>query len=170
MTPLGADVNPFSAAGSSASSKAATPLSRPPVSRRTTGTNPEFALPLHIPHRVQRKMARTSSVRRTRSSESGSDSPGGQPWHIDHNPHCNGGLHNAVQSIDSRLRRKLWVGTLGGDTDGLSGSLRRSIDHRMAKECDSLPIWIPDEEFGKYYDEFCHQVRALIYLSSCSDR
>ena len=50
------------------------------------------------------------------------------------------------------------MGTLGGDTEGLSGSLRRSIDHRMAKECDSLPIWIPDEEFGKYYDEFCHQV------------
>lgn len=63
-----------------------------------------------------------------------------------------------MQSIDARLKDKLWVGTLGGDTDGLNGSLRRSIDARMAKECDSLPVWIPDEEFGKYYDEFCHQV------------
>jgi trehalose-6-phosphate synthase len=68
-------------------------------------------------------------------------------------------------SIEGRLKHKLWVGTLGGHTDGYKESMRRSINHRMA-EHDSLPIWIPDEEFTKYYDEFCHQVLwpALHYV------
>lgn len=28
----------------------------------------------------------------------------------------------------------------------------------MSKEHESLPVWIPDDEFEKCYDEFCHQV------------
>ncbi|KAI0315017.1 alpha-trehalose-phosphate synthase [Amylostereum chailletii] len=112
----------------------------------------DYPHPTHIPHRIQRKHSR-SAARRPHS-----DSPLGRQYHIDHNPHCNGGLHNAIQSIDNRLQRKLWVGTLGGNTDNFKDHLRRNIDRRMAEECDSLPIWIPDDEFTKYYDEFCHQV------------
>ena len=71
---------------------------------------------------------------------------------------CNGGLKNAIESVGDRLRRKLWVGTLGLNTDGFRESLRRNIEWRMREERDSLPVWIPDSDFQSCYDEFCHQV------------
>ncbi|THH17685.1 hypothetical protein EW146_g3181 [Bondarzewia mesenterica] len=87
-----------------------------------------------------------------------SDSPLGRQWHIEANPHCNGGLNNAVRSVEAKLKCKLWVGTLGTNTDSFKEPLKRSIDRRMMEEHESLPIWIPDEEFSAYYDMFCHQV------------
>lgn len=77
---------------------------------------------------------------------------------------CNGGLKNAVESVGARLKRKLWVGTLGVNTDGFRDSLRRNIEWRMRDDCDSLPVWIPDSEFAGCYDDFCHQVRAIFLL------
>lgn len=74
------------------------------------------------------------------------------------NPLCNGGLKNAIHSVDGRLKRKLWVGTLGTHTDGYKDNLKRSVDRRMLEQCESVPVWIPDSEFEKCYDEFCHQV------------
>ena len=71
---------------------------------------------------------------------------------------CNGGLKNAIESVGDRLRRKLWVGTLGTNTDGFRESLRRNIEWRMREERDSVPVWIPDSDFASCYDEFCHQV------------
>ncbi|KAH9964851.1 alpha-trehalose-phosphate synthase [Russula dissimulans] len=106
----------------------------------------------HIPLRSQRKNSR-SIARRPHS-----DSPIGRQYHVEPNPHGNGGLINAVKSLEGRLRRKRWVGTLGTNTDSLKEPLRRSIDHRMAEEYDSSPVWIPDDEFTQYYDNFCHQV------------
>lgn len=79
-------------------------------------------------------------------------------WHLENNPHCNGGLKNAVDSVRNRLKRKLWVGTLGVGTDGFRESLKRNMEWRMRDEADSLPVWIPDGEFASCYDEFCHQV------------
>ncbi|KAI0053481.1 glycosyltransferase family 20 protein [Auriscalpium vulgare] len=110
------------------------------------------ASPVHIPHRVQRKNSR-SSARRPHS-----DSPIGRQYHIEPNPHGNGGLTNAITSVSGRLKRKLWVGTLGVHTDGFREPLRRNIDRRMSDESDSHTVWIPDEEFTDYYDMFCHQV------------
>jgi trehalose 6-phosphate synthase complex regulatory subunit len=77
---------------------------------------------------------------------------------VEQNPHCNGGLKNAVDSVSNHLKKKLWVGTLGTSTDSFSDFLRIDIDRRMLKECSSLPVWIPDAEFESCYDEFCHQV------------
>ncbi|THG96790.1 hypothetical protein EW026_g5099 [Hermanssonia centrifuga] len=65
---------------------------------------------------------------------------------------------NAIDSVAGRLRRKLWVGTLGTNTNGLKESLKRNMEWRMREECESLPVWIPDSEFASCYDEFCHQV------------
>ena len=67
-------------------------------------------------------------------------------------------MKNAIESVGDRLRRKLWVGTLGTNTDGFRESLRRNIEWRMREERDSLPVWIPDADFASCYDEFCHQV------------
>ncbi|KAH9990884.1 alpha-trehalose-phosphate synthase [Russula vinacea] len=106
----------------------------------------------HIPLRSQRKNTR-SIARRPHS-----DSPVGRQYHVEPNPHGNGGLTNAVKSLEGRLKRKRWVGTLGTNTDSFKEPLRRDIDHRMAEEYDSSPVWIPDDEFTQYYDNFCHQV------------
>jgi hypothetical protein len=40
-----------------------------------------------------------------------------QTWHIEQNPNCNGGLKNAVDSMQNELKKRLWVGTLGTNTD-----------------------------------------------------
>lgn len=74
------------------------------------------------------------------------------------NPHCNGGLKNAVESVGDRMKRRLWVGTLGTPTDDFSDDLRKDIDRSMLHTSSSLPVWIPDGEFQKCYDEFCHQI------------
>lgn len=88
----------------------------------------------------------------------------GQPWHFESNSHCNGGLKNAVESVGNRLKRKLWVGTLGTRTDGFGEVVRRDIDARMFTEQNSVPVWIPDSEFQSCYDEFCHQVQYMRLL------
>ncbi|KAF5367337.1 hypothetical protein D9615_010280 [Tricholomella constricta] len=106
--------------------------------------------------------------RRRRTSRSSSRhhpdtlrSPGAhEPWFIEPNPHCNGGLKNAIDSVGSKLKKKLWVGTLGISTDAFPPSLRTVIDGQMAAHVQhpSLPVWIPDAEFMSCYAEFCHQV------------
>ena len=78
------------------------------------------------------------------------------------NPRGNGGLKNAVDSVEDRLRKKLWVGTLGTCTDEFGEDLRKDIDSRMLAQRSSLPVWIPDAEFSICYDEFCHQVRCFL--------
>ncbi|OSD03743.1 glycosyltransferase family 20 protein [Trametes coccinea BRFM310] len=111
--------------------------------------------------RVQRRGSRSSNQRnksRSLSSSRPDPSSHSQKYHFESNPHCNGGLKNAVESVGDRLRRKLWVGTLGAGTDGLRESLRRSMEWRMREERESIPVWIPDSEFASCYDEFCHQV------------
>jgi trehalose 6-phosphate synthase/phosphatase len=104
------------------------------------------------------RMQRRSSSRRPERADSFYPSQQQTTWHIEPNPHCNGGLKNAVDSVRDRLRRKLWVGTLGTSTDTFGPALRADIDRRMLAQCASVPVWIPDAEFESCYDEFCHQV------------
>jgi trehalose-6-phosphate synthase len=78
------------------------------------------------------------------------------------NPHTNGGLKNAVDSVEGRIRKKLWVGTLGTCTDEFEEDLRKDIDSKMLAQRSSLPVWIPDAEFQSCYDEFCHQGTLLL--------
>lgn len=115
--------------------------------------------------RIQRKSSRSSS----RRPDSESKSPLTQNWHIESNPNCNGGLKNAVDSVSQKLKKKLWVGTLGTSTDRLGEELRSDIDTQMLNR-GSLPIWIPDAEFESCYDEFCHQVRLRWPLTCAEPR
>lgn len=111
--------------------------------------------------RVQRRLSRSSGHRQASRSQSATrrDSiAGSQPWHVENNPHCNGGLKNAIASVKTRLRRKLWVGTLGMNSDSFKESLKRNMEWRMREDHDSIPVWIPDADFASAYDEFCHQV------------
>ncbi|KAH8101288.1 glycosyltransferase family 20-domain-containing protein [Cristinia sonorae] len=124
--------------------------------RKHQTTHNNSALP-----RVQRRTSRSTGTRtKSRSlSNSRQDSyTHTQPWHVESNPHCNGGLKNALDSVHGRLRSKLWVGTLGTNTDKFKESLKRNMEWRMREEHESLPVWIPDAEFASCYDEFCHQV------------
>ena len=113
----------------------------------------EFANKNRTPERLQKRIFR-------KPSRSSSRKPGLErtKWHIETNAHCNGGLRNAVNSVSDRLKRKLWVGVLGTPTDKMSTELRDDIDVKMRKEASCLPVWIPDSEFSKCYDEFCHRV------------
>ncbi|KAH8112031.1 glycosyltransferase family 20-domain-containing protein [Phellopilus nigrolimitatus] len=115
----------------------------PPPPRRSPGTADR------LQPRVSRKGSRSTSRRPDLEHTK---------WHSEPNPHCNGGLRNAVASVRDRLRRKLWIGVLGTPTDTFDKDLRRDINNRMRLENNSVPVWIPDAEFSKCYDEFCHQV------------
>ncbi|KAJ7837220.1 alpha,alpha-trehalose-phosphate synthase [Mycena olivaceomarginata] len=75
-------------------------------------------------------------------------------WHVEHNPHCNGGLKNAIVSMGDKLKKKLWVGTVE--------PLRHAVDKKMLVEQACVPVWIPDAEFESCYDEFCHQVLGRV--------
>ncbi|KAF9473941.1 hypothetical protein BDN70DRAFT_924896 [Pholiota conissans] len=112
--------------------------------------------------RLRRKQSRSQSSRRAHSSVRSPSSPVVDApelaWHMEPNPHCNGGLKNAVESVGERMKKKLWVGTLGTPTDSFGDDLRKDIDQRMLSQRGQLPVWIPDTEFQKCYDEFCHQV------------
>lgn len=134
--------------------------SPPPTPRKYQTTRADRHL---TPVRIQRKKSRSSS-RRPDSDARLSNGSFNETWSIESNPHCNVGLKNAVQSVGDKLRKKLWVGTLGTNTDSFKDPLRRIIDQKMLEQCDSVPIWIPDAEFESCYDEFCHQVGTTIYL------
>lgn len=119
--------------------------------------------------RLRRKQYRSSSRRATSLSgqpnvTSSQSSTGTDPkvWHMELNPRGNGGLKNAVDSVEDRIRKKLWVGTLGTCTDEFGEDLRKDINSRMLAQRSSVPVWIPDEEFESFYDEFCHQVKISI--------
>ncbi|EDR09311.1 alpha,alpha-trehalose-phosphate synthase [Laccaria bicolor S238N-H82] len=127
----------------------------PPISRKHQTTHSD-----HTPSpRIQRKKSRSTSRKPSSIRSSTNDLPRtSEAWHLEPNTHGNGGLKNAVDSLGDRLRKKVWVGTLGTATDGFSDSLRKNIDQRMWTQRSSLPVWIPDREFQNCYDEFCHQV------------
>ncbi|KAF6749841.1 trehalose-phosphatase [Ephemerocybe angulata] len=111
--------------------------------------------------RLQRRKSRSMSRRRHGTSVSSpveSDSPQKDTWHFEASTTCNGGLRNAVDSVHERMRRKVWVGTLGTATDGFDEETRAQIDKRLLSQRESTAVWIPDAEFQSAYDEFCHQV------------
>ncbi|TFK27244.1 hypothetical protein FA15DRAFT_666537 [Coprinopsis marcescibilis] len=108
--------------------------------------------------RVQRRKSRSMSRRPTVASPTTPAPNERDHWHFEHSTTCNGGLRNAVDSVGERLRRKVWVGTLGTPTDRFSDDLKKEVDERMLSQRHSIPIWIPDQEFQSCYDEFCHQV------------
>ncbi|TFK65857.1 alpha,alpha-trehalose-phosphate synthase [Pluteus cervinus] len=130
-------------------------LSLPPLSRKHQTTHTDHQ---HITRRVSRKNSRSSSRRADAETTRNIGGLLSESWHFEPNPHCNGGLKNAIDSVHDRLKKKIWVGALGENTDSFNDSVRRIIDKRMLIQQSSLPVWIPDAEFSSCYDEFCHQV------------
>lgn len=68
-----------------------------------------------------------------------------------------------MDSMSEKLSDVLWVGAVGTATDGFGERMRRDVERRMRGEKDSVPVWIPDREWEKAYDDFCHQVRFSLF-------
>ncbi|KAK1233197.1 Trehalose-6-P synthase/phosphatase complex subunit [Marasmius sp. AFHP31] len=128
----------------------------------------------------------TSSKSREHQHSPGVDGTPGEDddnaFFFEPNAHVNGGLKNALDSVSreqpqtptttrrpghsranslqsvSKLKDKLWVGTLGTKTDDFSEGLKRNIDAKLKLDHDCEAVWVSDEEFEGCYDEFCHQV------------
>jgi trehalose 6-phosphate synthase complex regulatory subunit len=109
--------------------------------------------------RIQRRKSRSMSRRPSASSPTvGTRELDEEHWHFEPSTTCNGGLRNAIDSVGERMRKKVWVGTLGTPTDSFKEDLRKEVDQRLLSQRDSVSVWIPDNEFQRCYDEFCHQV------------
>lgn len=83
------------------------------------------------------------------------------PFEFVSNPSANGGLVNAVKSIErDRLRAgKLYVGTPGLSTEGWLGPKeRRQLEQKYLKERSSMPVWLEDDDFDLSYNRFCKQI------------
>ncbi|KAK0200593.1 glycosyltransferase family 20 protein [Desarmillaria ectypa] len=160
-SPVNESSNPFSKMNtppsiskSPSNSDLLSPTKGPPLSYR-------------IPNQ-RRLRRRTSSRSLSRRGDQVPYSPeldGPNPdFHIEPNAHCNGGLKNAVDSVSfnsvrPQLRKKLWVGTLGVETDSWSDTLRQRTSTRLrAGGYESEVVWVSDTVFEGCYDEFCHQV------------
>ncbi|KAN0065423.1 Trehalose-6-P synthase/phosphatase complex subunit [Thecaphora frezii] len=117
-----------------------------------------------------RHSARASSAGRsglgrrtsTTSIDTANDQPSNlPPFDFVPNPAANGGLINAVRSIErDKLRAgKLYVGTVGIDTEGWLGpGEKREIELRYRKERSSVPVWVDDDDFDSSYNQFCKQI------------
>jgi len=116
-----------------------------------------FSPPFLRTKSTRRRTSRSTSASRRSDPQR---SPRPDSWFLEANPHCNGGLKNAIDSVGPKLTKKLWVGTLGINTDFFSPSIRAAITTKLAapSKLPTLPVWVPDAEFHGAYDEFCHQV------------
>ncbi|KIY50195.1 glycosyltransferase family 20 protein [Fistulina hepatica ATCC 64428] len=131
----------------------------PRLPRKYKATYPDASRLRH------RSLSRSLSKRSASSNSRRSDDFGDfSSWHIDTNSHCNGGLRNAVDSVEMPLRGpaapayKLWVGVLGCNTDSFTPAFRDKIERTLRTHHAAQPVWIPDAEFTSCYDDFCHQV------------
>ncbi|CBQ71131.1 related to alpha,alpha-trehalose-phosphate synthase, 115 KD subunit [Sporisorium reilianum SRZ2] len=88
------------------------------------------------------------------------------PFEFVSNPSANGGLINAVKSIErERLRAgKLYVGTPALSTEGWLGpSEKRQLEQKYIKERSSMPVWLEDDDFDLSYNRFCKQILWPIF-------
>lgn len=80
-------------------------------------------------------------------------------WTVEKANGGNIGLHNAVNSIQSQLAKRIWVGTLGMATDTLPDRTRGDIKSELALNHSSIPVFVNDLDFEGHYHQFCKQVQ-----------
>ncbi|KAK0492831.1 alpha,alpha-trehalose-phosphate synthase [Armillaria luteobubalina] len=160
-SPVNESSNPFSKMNtppsmskSPSTGELLSPAKAPPLSYRTPNQR-----------RLRRRTSSRSLSRRADQVPYSPDLDGPNPdFHIEPNAHCNGGLKNAVDSVSfssvrPQMRKKVWVGTLGVETDTWSDTLRQRTSTRLrAGGYESEVVWVEDAVFEGCYDEFCHQV------------
>ncbi|KAF8903066.1 alpha,alpha-trehalose-phosphate synthase [Mucidula mucida] len=159
LSPVSENLNPFS--------KVNTANNTPEkLSRQASVDSSDFQVkspPLTYRTPSHRRLRRTPSRSLSRRPDSVSSIVTAE-FHIEPNAHCNGGLKNAIDSVSlnasrPQLKRKLWVGTLGVETDSWSPALRETTSTRLKEGgYESEVVWVDDAVFEGCYDEFCHQV------------
>jgi hypothetical protein len=135
---------------------------------RSESSNPFQKLPINqLESQPAQTSAQTSSknlsqIQRRRSFSRRRDKQNNSAWNLEPNLHSNTGLKNALDSVRDRLRRVLWVGTLGtgvaADLDAMGEDTKPSVERVLLQQCQSVPVWVPDAEFESCYDKYCHQV------------
>ncbi|KAI8070783.1 glycosyltransferase family 20-domain-containing protein [Gongronella butleri] len=82
-------------------------------------------------------------------------------WSIKPATSGNIGLHNAMRSIDTRLKEHTWVGTLGNiSLDALSPSAKDKMAATLQQRFQSYAILPPDDVFEGHYNQYCKQLFA----------
>ncbi|KAF9124606.1 hypothetical protein BGX30_000858, partial [Mortierella sp. GBA39] len=84
-------------------------------------------------------------------------------WTVEKANGGNIGLHNAVNSIQSQLTKRVWVGTLGMATDSLPDSTRGDIKAELALNHSSIPVFVNDLDFEGHYHQYCKQILWPIF-------
>lgn len=109
---------------------------------------------------VRRRPSRSTSRHRVTSEQDlGSITTDNVVFKIESNPQCNGGLKNAIDSVASKMRKKLWIGTLGSAVaDVHRDDLKQGISSKLRGEHESEVVWVEEALFERMYDGFCHQV------------
>ena len=90
------------------------------------------------------------------------------PWTVEKANGGNIGLHNAVNSIQGQLTKRIWVGTLGMATDSLPDSTRGDIKAELALNHSSIPVFVNDLDFEGHYHQYCKQVKTATQVKSTS--
>ncbi|KAG0326717.1 hypothetical protein BGZ99_009115 [Dissophora globulifera] len=84
-------------------------------------------------------------------------------WTVEKAISGNIGLHNAVNSIQSQVGKRVWIGTLGMATDTLSDRTRGDIKTELALNYSSIPVFVSDLDFEGHYHQFCKQILWPIF-------
>ncbi|KAI1314892.1 hypothetical protein EDD11_001615 [Mortierella claussenii] len=84
-------------------------------------------------------------------------------WTVEKANSGNIGLHNAVNSIQGQLSKRIWIGTLGMATDTLPDRTRGDIKTELALNHSSIPVFVNDMDFEGHYHQFCKQILWPIF-------
>ncbi|KAF9909727.1 hypothetical protein BX616_011074 [Lobosporangium transversale] len=84
-------------------------------------------------------------------------------WTVEKAYSGNIGLHNAVNSIQGQLSKRIWIGTLGMATDTLNDRTREDIKAELALNHSSVPVFVHDSDFDGHYHQFCKQILWPIF-------
>ncbi|KAF9364013.1 hypothetical protein BGX34_002776 [Mortierella sp. NVP85] len=84
-------------------------------------------------------------------------------WTVEKAISGNIGLHNAVNSIQGQLSKKIWIGTLGMATDTLPERTRGDIKAELALNHSSIPVFVSDLDYEGHYHQFCKQILWPIF-------
>ncbi|KAG4305702.1 hypothetical protein PORY_000612 [Pneumocystis oryctolagi] len=81
-------------------------------------------------------------------------------WKIELNDQSNCGLGNAIRAAyeTGNFEKHMFIGLLGIPTDSLSVIKKYEIEQRFIKDCQSIPIFVSDNDFDNHYNYYCKQI------------
>ncbi|KAK3844161.1 MAG: glycosyltransferase family 20-domain-containing protein [Linnemannia gamsii] len=126
---------------------------RPTLNQPRSRTNDHLSIHTH-PHQITPQ--RRSSIDSAKVFAEAA-------WTVEKANGGNIGLHNAVNSIQNQLTKRIWVGTLGMATDSLPDSTRGDIKAELALNHSSIPVFVNDLDFEGHYHQYCKQILWPIF-------